>query len=59
MNLLIILAVLGIALIVLIPLIEKTAKPVDEEQLGKYSKIFMGLLALLMLLSSIKFCTGM
>ncbi len=56
MNVLIILGVLFAALIILLPLLEKTAKPVDEEKMGQYSKIMMGLMMALIIASSIKFC---
>lgn len=46
-NLLLVLAILFATLFVIIPLIEKTAKPVSEENLQKYHKIF-GVLMLLM-----------
>ncbi|NRA42351.1 MAG: hypothetical protein HRU21_08615 [Pseudomonadales bacterium] len=56
MNILIILGVLFIALIVLVPLIEKTAKPVEEEQMQKYSKVIMGLMMAIVVAASLKFC---
>ena len=58
MNVLIILGILFAALILIVPLIEKTAKPVDDEQMNKYSKIMMGLILALILISSLKFCMG-
>ena len=58
MNLIIILGVLFVALIILVPLLEKTAKPLDEEKMGKYSKIMMGLMLGLIIASSAKFCMG-
>jgi uncharacterized membrane protein required for colicin V production len=57
-NLLIILAVLFAALFLLLPILEKTAKPVDEEQAQNYSKIIMVLMAVMILASTIKMCTG-
>lgn len=57
-NLLIVLAVLFGALFLIVPLVEKTAKPVEPEQMQKYQKIFGFLLVLMVVASSIKFCTG-
>ena len=58
MNLLIILAVLFISLIIIVSVLEKTAKPVEEEQAQKYSKIIMGLMMALIVASSLKYCMG-
>jgi hypothetical protein len=58
MNLLIILGVLFACLVILVPLIEKTAKPIDQEKMGQYSKIMMALMAVLIIASSIKFFVG-
>lgn len=58
MNVLIILGILFAALIILLPLLEKTAKPVDEEKMSQYSKIMMGLMLALVVASSVKFCVG-
>lgn len=46
-KLFLVLAILFAALFVIVPLIEKTAKPVSAESLQKYHKIF-GILMLLM-----------
>ncbi|MCK5881695.1 MAG: hypothetical protein KAG18_07445 [Sinobacterium sp.] len=58
MNVLIILGVLFTALIILLPILEKTSKPVDDEKMGQYSKIMMGLMLGLVMATSIKFCMG-
>jgi hypothetical protein len=58
MNVLIILGVLFTALVILLPLIEKTSKPVDQEKMGQYSKIMMALMVVLVIASSIKFLIG-
>lgn len=57
-NLLIILGVLFLALFVIIPLVQRFAKPSSPEQMQKYGKIFMVLLAILMLAATIKMCSG-
>lgn len=57
-NLLLVLAVLFGALFVIIPLVEKTAKPVSEEKMQSYHKIF-GILMLLMAIGlTIRFFMG-
>lgn len=56
MNVLIIIGVLFGALLLIIPILEKTAKPVDDEQMQKYGKIMMGLMMVLVVVSSLKFC---
>lgn len=58
LNLLIVLAVLFIALFIIVPLVEKTAKPVEAAQMQKYHKIFGLLLMLMVVASGIKYCTG-
>ncbi|MCY4044615.1 MAG: hypothetical protein OXE99_06015 [Cellvibrionales bacterium] len=57
-NLLIILAVLFIALFVVIPLVQRFAKPSSPEQMQKYGKIFMILMGILIVASTIKMCAG-
>lgn len=56
-NLLIILAVLFVSLFVIVPIIEKTAKPVEEGKMQQYHKVFGILLLLMVVASSVKFCT--
>ncbi len=58
MNVLIILGVLFASLLLLLPILEKTAKPVEEEQMSKYSRIIMFLMMGLIVASSIKLCMG-
>ena len=57
-NLLIILAALFIALAIIVPLAERFAKPVDENQARNYSRIIMILLSLVMLGSVLKYALG-
>lgn len=56
-NLLIILAVLFISLFVILPLVEKTAKPVDAEKMQKYHKVFGILLGVMVIASVVRYCT--
>lgn len=57
-NLLLILAVLFAALFIIIPLVEKTAKPVSEEKMQNFHKIF-GILLLLMAIGvTVRFFMG-
>ena len=55
-NLLIILGVLFAALFILLPILEKTAKPVEEQQMQKYSKIIMYLMMAMIVAGSVKMC---
>lgn len=57
-NLLLVLAILFAALFVIIPLIEKTAKPVDEANLQKYHKVFGVLMLIMVIAVSAKFFLG-
>ena len=57
-NLLIILLVLFGALFVIVPLIERIAKPVDAEQMQKYHRIFGILLGLMVVGMTVRFCMG-
>ena len=57
-NLIIILVVLFGALFLILPLVEKTAKPVTPEQTQKFQKVFLALLALSAVAASVKFCAG-
>ncbi len=57
-NLLIILAVLFAALFVVVPLVEKFAKPVDNEQMHKYTKILGILMAVMMVALLVRSCMG-
>lgn len=54
-NLLMILGVLFLALLVAVPLLERFAKPMDEQKAGQYSKIMMFLMTLAILASAIKY----
>ena len=57
-NLLLVLALLFASLFVLLPLIEKIAKPVDEAQMQKYHRIFGILLAVMVVAYSVRYCAG-
>ncbi len=57
-NLLIILAVLFIALFVIIPLVQKFAKPISAEKTQKYGKAIMILMMIFAVAASIKYCVG-
>lgn len=54
-NLLLILGILVLAIAVIVPLLERVAKPVDEEQAGRYSRIITLLMGVLVLAWVIKF----
>jgi len=57
-NLLIVLLVLFVSLFVILPLVEKTAKPMDAEKMQKLQKT-VGILMMLMVVAlSFKYCTG-
>ena len=58
MKLLAILGVLFLGMIIIIPLVEKYAKPVSNEQMQNYHKIFGFLLGLLVLASALKYFMG-
>lgn len=57
-NLLIILGVLFVALIVVVKVTERYAKPMEAEQQSKLSRIAMILMALLLLAGLMRQCTG-
>lgn len=57
-NLLLVLGILFVALFLLLPLLEKFSKPVDEKQSGKYSQIILVLMGLLILLSALRYFFG-
>lgn len=54
-NLLIILGVLLAALVLVVPLLEKTTKPVSEENMQKYQKAFRFLMGVLLLAVVIRY----
>jgi Na+-driven multidrug efflux pump len=54
-NLLIVLAVLFVVLVVVVPLIERFAKPTTPEAMQKYHKIFGVLLGVMMLALVIRY----
>ncbi|CAA0081782.1 Uncharacterised protein [BD1-7 clade bacterium] len=57
-NLLIVLGVLFAALFIIVPLVERFGKPVDNEKAQKYTKIMGLLLGIMMLALVIRSCTG-
>ena len=57
-NLLIVLGVLFIALAIIVPLAEKFATPISEEKSASYSKIIMGLMSALIIISAVKYFMG-
>lgn len=57
-NLLIVLALVFGALFLILPLIEKTAKPVTPEQMQKLQRVFPVLLLIFAIAASVKFCTS-
>lgn len=57
-NLLIVLGVLFVSLFVIVPLVQKTAKPISAEQQQKYGKIFGILMIVLIVATSVKYCMG-
>lgn len=57
-NLLLVLGILFAALFLLLPVLEKFSKPVEEQQASKYGQIIMGLMALLIILSAIRYFIG-
>ena len=57
-NLLIVLGVVFGALFIILPLVEKTAKPVTPEQMQKYQKVLLALLAISAVAASVKFCAA-
>ena len=54
MNVLIILAVLFLAIALMVILVERFAKPVDEQQQAKYSKILPILVFIMLFIALIK-----
>lgn len=57
-NLLIILLVLFASLFVIVPLVERVAKPVEAEQMQKYHRIFGILLGVMVIAMTVRFCVG-
>lgn len=57
-NLLIILGVLLVALVLVVPLLEKTAQPVTEENMQKYHKVFRFLMGVMLLALVIRYFMG-
>ena len=57
-NLLLILGVLFVALFIVVKLTERYAKPVDEQQQAKMSRIAMILIMLVLVLGLIRHYTG-
>ena len=57
-NLLLILGVLLVALVIVVKLTERFAKPVDEQQQAKMSRIAMISIMLLLILGLIRHYTG-
>lgn len=55
MKLLIILAILFISLIIIVPLVERFAKPVSEEKHAQLNKILFFCVGLMMMLSAIMY----
>lgn len=58
MNVLIVLGVLFLALIIIVPLVERFGKPAEEEQMQSYGKWMMIAMSILMVASTVKYCGG-
>lgn len=58
MNVLIILGVLFVALMIIVPLVERFGKPASEQQMQSYGKWMMIAMSVLMVASTVKYCSG-